>query len=100
MAVDEDIIELHAFAFQRIENKVVHRPEGVLREGSGTQAILVAHHHELVVRELADGAQRAEGAGHEYQLLEGINLLIGRFLDDGAVAVNEKGLFLHEIRIA
>ena len=73
----------------------MHRPEGVLREGIGAQAVLVAYHHKLVIGELADGAQRAEGAGHKHQLFESINLLIRRFLDDGAVAVDEKSLFLH-----
>jgi hypothetical protein len=38
---------------------------------------------------LAEEDEVADGARHERQFLEGVNLFVGRFPDDGTVAVNE-----------
>lgn len=58
MAVDLDVVEFHALAFQRVENKILHRPEGIFQERWRTQPVLIADHDEAEVRM---AAQEAEG---------------------------------------
>ena len=91
--VDENVVERYAFALQRIEDEVMHGPEGILGECVGTQSVLIADHHELVVGMLSQEYQVTYGARHEFQFLEGVYLFVSRFLDDGAVAVNEENFF-------
>ena len=49
MAVDVLLGEVDALALQGLDDEVVYWPEGVLWKGVGTQAVLVAHHYQLVV---------------------------------------------------
>ena len=68
-------------------------PERVLRERLCAETVLITHHHELKVEVLADKSEVAEYAFREFQFLKGIYLLIGRFLDEGTVAVYEEDTF-------
>ena len=90
MAVDMDGVKRHALTLQSLEDKVVHRPKSVLREGVCAQAVLVAHHDQFKIKVLADEGQVAEHPFGETEFLKCINLLVGRFLDEGAVAVDEQ----------
>src|SRR3546814_8533808 len=64
---------------------VERRPREALR----TQPVLVADDHELVAG-IAQPQERRDHAGDEAQLVAGIDLVVGRLLDQGAVAVNEE----------
>jgi hypothetical protein len=50
---------------------------------------LVADHHEAEVKVLAYEGKVAEDAFHKAQFLKRIDLLVGWFVDEGAVAVDE-----------
>ena len=93
MRVDEHVVKLNAFAAKRAEDKVVDRPEGILGKTVGTQTVLIADHHELVVGMLTQEGKAGDGTRYELQFLERVNLLVLRLADDGAVAVNEQYLF-------
>ena len=90
MAVDVLLAEVDALALQGLDDEVVYRPEGIFRKGVGAQAVLVAHHHQLVVGVLGNEGEVAEYALGEYQLLEAVNLLILWFLNQGSIAVDEE----------
>lgn len=62
----------------------------VFPEGVGTQAVLVAHHHQLVVGVLGNEGEIAEHALGEYQLLEAVNLFVLWFLNQSSIAVDEE----------
>ena len=87
MGVDENLVEGDAFALQRLEDEVVDGPEGVFLEVIGAQTILVAHHHKLEIQLLADEGEVTDGTFRELQLLEAVDLLVGRFLDNRTVTV-------------
>ena len=89
MGVYQDIIEFYPFAFQRLQNEIVHWPEGVLGKGIGAQTVLIAHHHKLVVGVFSQKGQVADGSWHKVQFAEVVDLLVGRFTDDGSVAIYE-----------
>ena len=89
VAVDKNIVEGDAFALQCLKDEIVDRPERILRKGICTQAILIADHHKLEVGVLADEVKVTEHALGELQFLKGVYLLVGRLLDEGAVAVDE-----------
>ena len=82
--------EVDALALQGLDDEVVYWPEGIFRKGVGTQSVLVAHHHQLVVGVLGNEGEVAEYALGEYQLLEAVNLLILWFLNQGSIAVDEE----------
>ena len=42
---------------------------------------------------LAQECQTTDGTWYELQFFEGVDLLVGRFADDGSVAVDEEKLF-------
>ena len=65
-------------------------PEVFLGIRGGAEAVLVGHHDEAVVGVLAQEPQGTNGSGHEMELGEGVYLFIGRFLKNGAVAVDEE----------
>lgn len=90
MAVYLDIIEFNPLAFQRVENEILHRPEGIFRKRWRTESVLIADHDEAEVRM---GAQETEGTDnprHEFQFLKAVDLLVGRFLANCAVAVDKQ----------
>ena len=89
MGVYQDVVKLDTLAFQRIEDEVVDRPECILRESVGAQSVLVAHHNEKIVRMLAQKHEVADGPWYELEFLKSVNLLVSRFADNGAVAVDE-----------
>ena len=89
MAVDFDVVERDAFAFEGLQDEVVDGPEGIFGERRCAQSVLVADHHKAEVKVLAYEGKIAEDAFHKAQFLERINLLVGRFVDKGAVAVDE-----------
>ncbi len=90
MAVDVLLAEVDAFALQGLDDEVVDWPEGIFRKGVGTQAVLVAHHHQLVVGVLGNEGEIAEHALGEYQLLEAVNLFVLWFLNQSSIAVDEE----------
>ena len=88
MGVYQNLIESDAFALEGLEDEVVYWPEGVFWKGICPQSVLIAHHDELKIEFLSDEGQIAEHAWHELQFLECVNLLVGRFLDEGTVTVD------------
>ena len=91
-AVDECVVEADAFAAERRKHLFVRRPEGRLREGAGPQAVLVRSQHQLEIQS-REGLESRDGARNERQLVEAVDLFVGRFRDDRAVAVDEEGFF-------
>ena len=96
--VNQDVVERDTFAFERVENEVLDGPERVFRESVGAQAVLVADHHEFVVGMLSQENEVADSTGYEFQFFKSVDLFVGRFLNDGAVAVNEEYCFHIEFR--
>ena len=94
MAVYELLVKLYAFALKRLQDKVVNGPERVFRERTGAQAVLVAHHDELEVEMACYEREVADHAVHKFQLLKSVNLLVGRFLYQRAVTVDEEHTLL------
>ena len=90
MAVDVLLGKVDALALQGLDDEVVYWPEGIFRKGVGTQSVLVAHHHQLVVGVLGNEGEVAEYALGEYQLLEAVNLFVRWFLNQGSIAVDEE----------
>ena len=92
-SVNEYVVEGDALAFECLQYEVVNGPERGLGERRCAQSVLVAHHDKLEVGVLAQEAEGTDGAGHELQLLERVNLFVSGFADDGAVAVDEQYAF-------
>ena len=88
MAVYELLVKLYAFALERLQDKVVNGPERVFRERTG------AHHDELEVEMACYEREVADHAVHKFQLLKSVNLLVGRFLYQRAVTVDEEHTLL------
>ena len=93
MRVYQNVVKHDTLALQCVEDEVVNRPESVLWESIGAQSVLIADHHEQVVRMLSQEYEATDGSRYELQFLKGINLLVGRFADNGSVAVDKKYLF-------
>ena len=88
--VYQDVVEGDALALERLQHFVVGRPESILGEGRGAEAVLVRDDDELEVQVFADKVEVAEDLGVELQLLQAIQLVIDGGLDDErAVAVDE-----------
>ena len=87
--VDEDIVEGDAFVGKCLENEIVDRPERVFRESLSAEAVLIGDHHKAEVELFANECEVAYDTRHEAKLVERVDLLVGRFTDDGAVAVDE-----------
>jgi len=87
----------NALTSQNSKHEPMSGPERVLRKTSRAQAVLVADQHQLVFGQFAGNAgQGADGAWQKLKLIgrEAIDLLAGLGLhEDGAVTVDEKGLF-------
>ena len=88
--VDQDVVKDDPFAFQGVQHQVLARPEGIFREGRRAQPVLVGDEDEFVAQP-GQGLQAGDGAGDEGELLQGVDLLVGRLHEDGAVPVDEKG---------
>ena len=92
VAVNELRVKTDAFAAQRVEHFLMRRPKRILRKRRRSETVLVAHHDQFVA--LADHlSQGRNHARNKLQFLQTVDLLVGWFLDDGPVAVNEYGAF-------
>ena len=89
MGINQDFVKLHTLSFQCLQDEVMDRPEGVFWKRVGTQSVLVADHDKLKVETLTDEHEVTDGTLHEFQFLERIYLLVGRFLDNSTVTVDE-----------
>src|SRR5690606_29996293 len=87
--VDQYVLEDDALAFQQLHQQAVRGLEVLARERRGAEAVLIADHHQPVAG-VAQPQQRRQHAGHEAQLVEAVDLEVGRLLDQGAVAVDEE----------
>src|SRR3546814_232933 len=76
-------------AFEHLQHEPVRAVERRPREALRPQPALVADDTELVAG-IAQPQERRDHAGDEAQLVAGIDLVVGRLLDQGAVAVNEE----------
>ena len=94
-AVDEDVVEVDAFVVEGLEHKTVGGPEGVFGVGRRAKPVLVADHDEEVVGVGAEEVEVADDAWEEAELFVGVDLLVGRFAEDGAVAVDEEDFLFH-----
>jgi hypothetical protein len=63
--------------------------EGVARKTVGAEAVLIGHQHELETG-IAQFQHRRDHARDQAQFFVRIDLEIGRFLDQGAVAIHEQ----------
>ena len=89
MWVYENIIEGDAFVFKCLEDEIVDRPERVFRESLSAEAVLIGDHYKTEVKFFAKECEVADDTGYETKFVERVDLLVGRFTDDGAVAVDE-----------
>ena len=64
----------------------------ILGEGRGAEPVLVGGQHE-VEPEARERLQGGDGSGHEREFFEAVDLFVGGFGDDRAVAVDEEGFF-------
>ena len=90
MSVDELFTEMDTLRGQSLEHQVMDGPERILRERIGTQSVLVGHHDQFEVGLLGNHTQIAEDAFLELQLTESVHLLIRRFLNQCAVAIDKQ----------
>jgi hypothetical protein len=88
---DDTASKLDALRTEGVEHELVRHVEGRLREARAAEAVLVRDHGELVAGSLRLAHARRTRR-HEADLLERIHLLVGRLLDQRAVAVDEKYL--------
>ena len=98
MVVNEDVVELDAFALERLKDEVVGGPERVLRERTGAQSVLIADHHKAEVGFFTKECQPAEDTRLELDFLERVNLLVVRLFYERAVTVNKEYAFHNLIR--
>ena len=70
----------------------MRRPKGLLGEGVRAEAVLVGGQHE-VEAEAREGFQARDCSGDEREFFEAVDLFVGGFGDDRAVAVDEEGFF-------
>ena len=91
-AVDQLVVERDALAAERREHFVMRRPKGILGEGRGAEPVLVGGQHE-VEPEARERLQGGDGSGYEREFFEAVDLFVGGFGDDRAVAVDEEGFF-------
>ena len=94
VAVDELFGEGDTLVGQRLQHEVMDRPKRILGERRRAKTILVGDHDQLEVRLLADEREVAKDARLEAQFPERIDLLVGRLLDERAIAVDEQNPFL------
>ena len=95
-AVDELVVERDALALQRREHLFVGGPKRLFGKGVGSESVLIGGQHE-VEAEAREGFQSRDGSGHECEFFEAVDLFVGGFGDDGAVAVDEEGFF-HRVK--
>ncbi len=62
------------------------------RERLRCRAVLIRGQHQFEIQP-RKGFQSRDGAGDERQFFEAVDLFVGRFRDDCAVAVDEEGFF-------
>jgi hypothetical protein len=78
---------MHALVCKGFDDEVMHRVKGIFGVNRSAQAILVGYHYQLVIQLGRNFWQVLQCAGVKGKLGEGIYLLIGRFVDEGTVAV-------------
>ena len=81
-AVYADVVEGDAFAFQCLHHQVVCRPKGLFWKGSCAEPVLIGHHHKIKIQLAADEAKITHHFRIELQLLQGVQLIINRRLND------------------
>ncbi len=96
MAVDADGLEADALAGKDLQHEIVRRPEIGFWKTVRPEAILVGDHHQRIAR-IDDAPQCRNYIRQEFELGDCIDLLIGRFFDEAAVAVDEEDLAAHSI---
>jgi hypothetical protein len=91
MRTDEDGLELETLRAEGLEHERVRPIEALLGEGRCAEAILVGHHGQPEPG-VAQLRERSEDARQEPDLVEGVDLFVVRFFDQGAVSVDEQDL--------
>src|SRR6185437_14646211 len=87
-----DRVEGGALRGEQLEQESLHLLETLARIAGGTEAILVADHYQPKAR-FSQPRERGEHVGQQSQLVEPVDLLIGRLLDERAVPIDiERGL--------
>ena len=92
MGVNFLVVEGDALALQRLKDEVMHGPECLFGERRSAQAVLIADHYKAEIQILPDERKVLENPFHKFQFSKRINLLVFGFLDECAVAVDEKYL--------
>lgn len=88
-AIDQHLAEHDALALEDLQHQIVGAVEGGLRIGVGPESVLIGDDHELVSR-IAQPQQCRHHVLHETDFLIGVDLEIGRLLDQGSVAIDEQ----------
>ena len=92
--IEVELVEIDTFGVEDAEDEFVDTLETLARIVLGAQAVLIADDDEVVVEGVADEREVLDDSWQELDLLEGINLLGDRWLDDEcAVAIDEEELF-------
>ena len=96
-AVDQHLAEHDALALEHLQHEIVGTVEARARICLAAEAVLVADDHEFEPG-IAQLQQRRDHAADETQLVVGVDLEVGRLLDQGAVAVDEEDFRGHQAR--
>ena len=86
---DADIVKLHSLHLQGMQHQGLKLVEHFLRIGWCSQTVLIGHHHKLIVGFLAKKTQATDDIRKVPELLDGIDLFISRFFQDGSVTIDE-----------
>ena len=88
-AVQEYFIEYHTFILKGFKNEIMNGPEGLFREGIGSQAILIGNHDQFIIQLLGYFSQIGKRLWIENHFFKGIYLLVYRFLNNGTVPIDK-----------
>ena len=88
MRTDEHRVEFDALRAEQMQYELVHVLEVLAREALASQAVLIGDHDQTIAGAL-QSLQCREYAGQQADLVEPIDLLVGRLLDQRAIAVEE-----------
>src|ERR1700679_1714017 len=86
---DEHGLEVDTLRGEQVESEPAGAIEGVLRQRRRAQPVLVRDHHQSKSCSL-QGEEGGDDVGQQTDFLEPVHALIGRLLDERAVAIDEQ----------
>src|SRR5699024_1560395 len=94
--IDQYLLENDALRREQLQKKLLRALEIGLRKPVRAEPVLIGHHHQLVT----GGNAAAQGRDHvrqQGQLVQTVDLFVGRFLDQTAIAIQEKKFACHAL---